>query len=398
MHRSLLAALAATLLPLGAALAQKGDPVQPRPDGEPQVTESGLKYWVLKDADGGVSPEMGDKVKVHYSGWLKDGGTLFDSSVKRGMPAEFKLGQVIQGWNEGLQLMSVGDSFYFEIPGNLAYGDRGSPPKIGPNATLMFKVELLGVTVLPKPPAFRKPDPKKLVTTKSGLKYEIITDGAGDTCKESEAFEIAVALFSKDGKMLMSRMEDGQRIKGSAANMRLAFLKEAPTLMKQGTKMWVEVPANLAWGNQSPGPGIAAGEATFWYMEMVRIIKPLPLPKFQLPGDDELKKTGSGLKYKVLREGTGKSPKAFNTVKVHYAGWLTNGTSFDSSYSRGEPAQFPLGGVISGWTEGVQLMKEGGKYLFVIPGNLAYGQRGSPPKIGPNATLVFVIELLEVVQ
>ncbi|PIE23748.1 MAG: FKBP-type peptidylprolyl isomerase [Planctomycetota bacterium] len=396
-HSTLLAALAATLLPFAAACAQKGKPVQPKPKSAPTVTKSGLKYWVLKDTKGGASPAMGDQVKVHYSGWLKDGGVLFDSSVQRGQPAEFKLGQVIAGWNEGLQLMTVGDSFYFEIPGHLAYKDRGSPPLIGPNATLMFKVELLGVTVLPKPPAFRKPDPKKLVTTKSGLQYEVLAEGKGERCKANEAFELALALFSKDGNMLMSRMEEGQRIKGSVSAMRLAFLKEAPLLMKQGGKMWVAVPAKLAWGKKSPGQGIAAGETTYWYLEMVRIIKPLPLPKFELPSDDELQKTGSGLKYKVLRKGKGKSPKAYESVKVHYAGWLTNGKSFDSSYSRGEPSQFGVSRVIPGWTEGLQLMKEGSKYLFVIPARIAYGARATG-NIPPNSTLVFVVELLEVVR
>ena len=111
---------------------------------------------------------------------------------------------------------------------------------------------------------------------------------------------------------------------------------------------------------------------------------------------DKTKATASGLKYEVIKEGQGKHPTATQTVKVHYAGWLTDGTPFDSSYGRGDPAEFPLNKVISGWTEGIQLMKPGGAYKFTIPGKLAYGPQGSPPKIGPNATLVFYVELLEI--
>ncbi len=105
----------------------------------------------------------------------------------------------------------------------------------------------------------------------------------------------------------------------------------------------------------------------------------------------------SGLQYTVLREGTGRKPKATDSVKCHYEGTLTNGTVFDSSYRRGEPATFPLNGVIKGWTEGVQLMGEGAKFRFFIPYNLAYGERGAGQSIPPYAALVFDVELLEVI-
>ena len=97
-----------------------------------------------------------------------------------------------------------------------------------------------------------------------------------------------------------------------------------------------------------------------------------------------------------LEEGSGASPTAADTVEVHYEGTLVDGTVFDSSYARGQPISFPLGGVISGWTEGLQLMKTGGKAKLTIPYNLAYGERGSPPAIPPMATLIFTVELLEI--
>jgi FKBP-type peptidyl-prolyl cis-trans isomerase len=119
-------------------------------------------------------------------------------------------------------------------------------------------------------------------------------------------------------------------------------------------------------------------------------------PAFSMPSGDAVQSTGSGLKYSVVTAGSGKSPKPTDTVTVHYSGWLTNGTPFDSSHKRGQPASFPLNRVIGGWTEGLQLMKEGGSTVFVIPPELGYGSRGAPPTIGPDATLVFHVELIKV--
>jgi|PlaIllAssembly_1097288.scaffolds.fasta_scaffold1101311_1 FKBP-type peptidyl-prolyl cis-trans isomerase FklB len=104
----------------------------------------------------------------------------------------------------------------------------------------------------------------------------------------------------------------------------------------------------------------------------------------------------SGLQYAVIKEGTGRQPAATDTVTVHYKGTLINGTEFDSSYRRGQSASFPLNQVIKGWTEGVQLMKEGATYRFFIPPQLAYGARGAGGLIGPNETLIFEVELLSI--
>ncbi len=106
--------------------------------------------------------------------------------------------------------------------------------------------------------------------------------------------------------------------------------------------------------------------------------------------------TKSGLQYEVLTEGTGKSPKATDKVRCHYEGKLLDGSVFDSSYQRGEPADFGLNQVIAGWTEGVQLMKEGAKYRFFIPYLLGYGERGAGASIPPYATLIFDVELIKV--
>ena len=116
---------------------------------------------------------------------------------------------------------------------------------------------------------------------------------------------------------------------------------------------------------------------------------------------DNLKREGveatqSGLQYEVLREGTGKSPKATDTVEVHYKGTFIDGTTFDSSYDRGQTIEFPLNRVIAGWTEGLQLMKEGAHYKFFIPYHLGYGEAGAGGAIPGYSTLIFEVELMKV--
>ncbi len=245
-----------------------------------KTTGSGLQYEVLSEGPtGGYAPKATDIVEVHYVGTLLD-GVEFDSSRARGAAARFPLNQVIPGWTEGVQLMTEGDRYRFFIPPELAYGESGTPGgPIGPNAALIFDVELLKVT-----------NPERNA-------------------------EAAKKFLADNAK-------------------------------KQGVKT-----------------------------------------------------TQSGLQYEVLAEGPadGKTPSDANVVSVHYKGSLVDGTEFDSSYARGEPAEFPLAQVIPGWTEGVQLMSVGDKFKFYLPPALAYGETGTPGgPIGPNEALIFEVELLDV--
>ncbi|WP_242928303.1 FKBP-type peptidyl-prolyl cis-trans isomerase [Pontibacter vulgaris] len=113
-------------------------------------------------------------------------------------------------------------------------------------------------------------------------------------------------------------------------------------------------------------------------------------------GKEGVKTLPSGLQYQVLQEGSGKSPSSSDQVTTHYHGTLIDGTVFDSSYERNQPATFPVNGVIAGWTEALQLMKEGAKWRLFIPSNLAYGSQGAGDVIGPNSTLIFDVELISV--
>ncbi len=233
-----------------------------------KVTASGLATKVLTPGKGKDHPGATDRVKVDYTGWTTD-GKMFDSSVARGEPTTFGVGEVIPGWTEALKLMVTGEKRRLWIPAKLAYGDH---PQMGgaPSGNLVFDVTLLDILAAPKTP------------------------------------------------------ED---------------VKAAPKTAK---------------------------------------------------------KTASGLAYRVLTPGTGKvHPTATSRVTVHYSGWTTDGKMFDSSVARGEPATFPLNGVVKGWTEGVQLMVVGEKTRFWLPPDLAYGDKPQRPG-APSGTLVFDIELLNI--
>lgn len=113
---------------------------------------------------------------------------------------------------------------------------------------------------------------------------------------------------------------------------------------------------------------------------------------------DDITVTASGLQYEVITQGDGDTPTQSSTVRTHYHGTLIDGTVFDSSYDRGEPAEFPVGGVIAGWTEALQMMSEGTKWRLYVPYNLAYGEQGAGGQIGPYSTLIFDVELLAIVS
>lgn len=250
-----------------------------------QVTESGLQYLVIESGNG-EKPDADHVVTVHYAGRLVD-GTEFDSSYKRGEPAEFPAGRLIKGWTEALLLMSVGDKWELTIPSDIGYGDAGAGGAIPGGATLVFDIELLD--------------------TKSQREMHAEKEAAMENFKNAQ--------FS-----------------------------------------WLDDNATK----------------------------------------DGVSTTESGLQYKVLTEGEGKIPSATSQVTVHYEGKLITGDIFDSSYKRGETIQFGLNQVIPGWTEGLQLMKEGATYELYIPYSIGYGERGSGGSIPPFATLIFKVELISV--
>ena len=348
-----------------------------------KTTASGLQWGILKPGKGGKSPADGDSVEVHYTGWLTD-GTKFDSSRDRGATSKFGVNQVIPGWTEGLKLMTPGMRCKFVIPGDIAYGPSGRPPKIPANATLVFDVELVNVISMPK---LRKVNPDKQKTFEAGpakgVKVEVVKPGTGEMCGKGYGVAARYAFWDKSGRLLDCSEKSGQKLGGVLDALPLPFLKPLLESCKVGEIILAEVPESV-WGN--------ARSDTFWELELISVN---PVPAFRMIDKEKIVTTQSGLQYEVIKQGEGESPKATNTVKAHYSGWTTDGKMFDSSHARGEPSEFPLNRVIKGWTEGLQLMKPGAKFLFQIPADLGYGAAGSPPKIPGNATLIFLVELVE---
>lgn len=384
----LLCAFAAAQEPTASKPAAPAIPA----DKEVVTTASGLKYSILTPGEkDGPRPKLGDRVKVHYTGWLTD-GKIFDSSVQRGQPAEFALGRVIEGWNEGVALMTKGARVKLTIPPELAYGDAGAGADIPPKATLIFEVELLDFTVGPALPVWHDPDPKKQQKNDKGLVVETLCEGSGEPVGPDAALEVKFAFWNPK-KQLVDCSELGQTIYGSANNFRLELFKQLLPTLKPGTRVRCEVPPELAFGEKGAGGKLPGNTTSIWEVEVSRKIE---VPAFSMSDEKKLVTTKSGLKYEVIKEGTGKTPTERDQVAAFYTGWRTDGKEFDSAHRRGQPMPFSVSGVIRGWTEGLQLMKEGAIYKFTIPPELAYGAQGAGADIPPNATLVFLVELVKV--
>ncbi|PCI51770.1 MAG: peptidylprolyl isomerase [Alphaproteobacteria bacterium] len=236
---------------------------------------------------------------------------------------------------------------------------------------------------------------QKVYTTESGLKYEILTVGTGASPTAEDSVTVHYEGTLMDGTKFDSSYDRGETI-SFALNRVIKGWTEGLQLMKEGAKYKFTIPSELAYGEQGGGP-IPPNSDLIFIVELFKVNVDEGKEFLKLNKEKSgIKTTDSGLQYKVLLEGTGKSPSATDRVTVHYEGTLIDGTKFDSSYDRGEPIDFGLNQVIRGWTEGVQLMKEGAKYKFFIPSDLAYGEQGSPGAIPPNAALIFTVELIRV--
>jgi FKBP-type peptidyl-prolyl cis-trans isomerase len=362
------------------------------PPADAEKTASGLASKVIKQGTGDTKPHEYDKVKVHYTGWTTD-GKMFDSSIKRGRPATFGVTGVIPGWTEALQLMTVGEQRRLWIPEILAYKGRPGSPQ----GMLVFDVELLeiipGVAPIPAPEDVAAP-PADAKKTKSGIAYKEIEPATEKKSpKEWDHVEVEYTGWTTDGKMFDSSSKRGQSAR-FPLNRVIPGWTEGVQLMSIGQKMRFWIPEELAYKGR---PGAPQGMLVFEIKLLSIDEKPEPpkAPKDVAAPPKNAKKTESGLSYKVLKKGTGKAhPSATDKVEVHYTGWTTDGKMFDSSVTRGKPTTFSVNRVIPGWTEGVQLMKEGDKFLFWIPEELAY--KGRPG--APQGMLVFEVELLKIVE
>lgn len=391
-----------------------------------KTTASGIQYQVIKEGTG-EKPTINNTVTTHYTGTLID-GKVFDSSIERGQPATFPLQSVIKGWQEGIPLMAVGSRYRLFIPAELGYGEN-SPPSIPPNSVLIFDVELLEIV---------KTDGDDAAKGRLSYAYGFmvgrsiknlpLTEPEKDPTQFVQGFAKGFESTPKDVQtietLLRARIEGGEAPTDADAAKKIAFgigYSSSSSLASQLGIQAMDFDYNaLGNGYQASTQDIESrlsdeemNEALKTYFEPKQeaLRKKMEAEQGRLTAENKAagakfmaenaKKEGvktlpNGMQYEVLKEGTGPKPTATSKVKTHYHGTLIDGTVFDSSVDRGEPATFPLNGVIKGWQEGIPLMSVGSKYRFYIPSELAYGDRGAGASIPPGATLIFEVELIEI--
>ncbi len=359
-------------------------------------TASGLEYTITEKGNG-KKPLAGDKVIVHYTGKLTN-DTVFDSSLKRGQPFEFKLGagNVIKGWDEAFLLLSVGDKATIKFGPELGYGANATG-KIPANSILIFDVELLDIKEGVRPYDVKGKDTVKLP---SGVQYIIVKENkTGEKAVAGTMAEFNYAGYFRDGKTFDNSFDRNQPLNIKVGKQQLMpGWDEGVSMLRAGEKARLIIPAALALGEKGYPPLIPPNTDLIMDIEMINVKVIVPPALYDIKGL-EMKTTASGLNYyEVKKAGSAVKAASGKTVKVHYSGYLADGKMFDSSVERGEPIEFPLGqgAVIPGWDEGIALMSIGDKFRLVIPYILAYGEQGRAPMIPAKADLTFDVELVEV--
>ena len=233
-------------------------------------------------------------------------------------------------------------------------------------------------------------------TTETGLQYKITEQGKGEQANKGEKVKVHYTGKLENGEVFDSSIDRGKPFEFElGAGRVIKGWDEGIALLKVGDKATFIIPPELGYGERNLGK-IPANSTLIFDVELLEIVKAPKITSFDVTGIEAIY-SQTGLKFYVIDQGEGESPKKGDMVTVHYSGYLEDGTMFDSSVERGQPFQFELGAgrVIKGWDEGVSFMKKGGKIRFVIPYNLAYGEEGRPPKIPPKADLTFDIELID---
>jgi len=386
--------------PVPAAAATDAAPPTPAPTATPivlegaTVTESGLQYLEVQ-AGQGAAPERGNVVTMHFIATLPDGAILANTYTQD-EPARvvWGTGRLLPGWEESLGMMNAGGKARLIMTPELAFGEEGAA-SVPPETQLLFEVELLEVTEAPAPTPVAEAD---LTRTDSGLGYYDLVEGDGDEALPDWTASMLYTMWIKTdtGYEYVDQSVRDAPVSFVVGRRDVVFpgWDEGATGMKVGGKRQLIIPADLGMGEQ--GAAMVPPDAVMvMEIELIEITQPQVAAEVD---EDDYITTASGLKYYDLVAGEGDTPETGQTAVVHYTGWLADGAVFDSSIQRGQPLSFQvgLGGVIPGWDEGVASMQVGGKRQLVIPPDLGYGETGSGGVIPPNATLIFEVELLEI--
>jgi len=353
---------------------------------------------VLK-AGSGEPVKKRQLVQVHYTGWLAD-STKFDSSRDRNEPLEFMLGsgQVIVGWDIGIEGMKLGEVRRLKIPAALAYGNNAVGP-IPANADLLFEVELVSAEKSLEQDVLLKPEVLKWKSVQSGIEIFDEKTGTGTELRTGMELTFHYTGWLVNGHKFGSSKDMGKSAKAVLGLGRMIKgLELGLESLKQGGVRWLRISPSMAYG-PVPMTDIPANSTLIFRIQADNVHfdeETAALMDF-FPNVDAIKwvEAHEGLKYFIEKEGRGSPVKSGEVIKAHYTGWLSDGSKFDSSRDRGEPISLQLGAgrVIRGWDLGLEGMKPGEKRLLLIPPSLGYGSRGGGP-IPPDATLIFAVEMM----
>ena len=361
------------------------------PPADAIKTSSGLIYKKLPSQPTGEAPKRNDTVSIIYTGWRQANGQTFFSNRGR-QPMPLPLANTAAGFTEAMQLLQQGEKAMLWLPPEIGY--KGGPPAGTPPETLVYEVEIVDILSAPPVPHDLAGPTGPSTKLANGIVSAIVKTGTGkEKPKPWDTVQFHYSAWDKEGRMFDST-EMRKRPATVPVYRQSPAMESMLTSMMPGSRVRFWVPSEQMQAGK-PVAGMPDGLLVY-ELELLTIAKgkqPPPTPPDVAAPPATAQKTAKGVSYRFLSKGKGgPKPSEKDTVKVNYSGWTTDGRLIDSSLIKGEPAEFSLQGVMSGWTDGIPVMSVGDKARFWIPEQLAYA--ASPGK--PQGMLVFDVELLEV--
>jgi len=363
------------------------------PPGDAIKTADGLACKKITTVADGPTPGKNDLIKVHYTGWKATGETMYSTTAKNGQPMQMSMQGVPPGFAEGLAMMHKGEKAMLWIPPEIGYRDTAKPPN---PEKMAYEVELIDIIPAPPVPTDLGTPPATATKTPGGSSMLVVKPGTGtDKPRYFDTVAFNSTAWDSDGNQIESTENGPQKHPQTQQPFRVSKgLEDAIEQLVVGERARFWIAKDQL---ESREPVKASGLVTV-EIELTDLQKsaaePPAAPKDVAAPPADAKKTAKGVFYKILKKGKagGKAPTTTDTVSVNYTGWHTDGRMFDSSIIRGKPTEFPLTGVIQGWTDGLQQIHVGDSARFWIPESMAY--QGRPGK--PGGMLVFDIDLLEI--